>query len=565
MCHNFSRLSALLCACFCMLLASCNVSPYSSKANVDYRLLGRYQVTETGGYEMGWPGSGLALTFTGTSLTVTLTDGGSGIMDVSVNGMETPLFLKSGTHDYALVQSDTAKSFNVSLTRRTEVFDTGLFVIENVIVEGEVENVMPAARKILFLGDSITAGFGVRGETKDCQYNPVTNAPLQTYAGLTAKTFDADAHFIAISGRGVVHNWDNNPALVMPKQIDFALPDKGGEWSHANFVPDVIVTTLGTNDWSVINPGQDKFRQGYRDMLFDLRSRFPQAHIITANGPLLGGEKGAAIRDGIDWATADLSDLYISTLDFSLTNRGLIWSCNSHPGRDSMKHMSDQLSRHISAELGWKYNRKNLSAEINPPASMHPNGKIHFQKRVTEIQALPLQKGGVLLAGDSITEAWLWHKDKLPFNVSNHGVGWDTVEGLKARLPSLLQHSPEHIFIMIGTNDIGYNHSANHVATHVKDIIRAIQSNKPEAKIYLNAILPRESGVLNQVKAYNTALESVAEQTNIEFVDMTNAFATSEGTLKSELTDDGLHLNDKGYAVWAEFLTDIVKISSNPN
>ena len=131
-----------------------------------------------------------------------------------------------------------------------------------------------------------------------------------------------------------MYNWDANPEAVMPAQLDFALPDHGelGLWDHSQFMPQVIVTLLGTNDWSVINPGQDQFRSGYRDMLKDLRHRFPDAHIVAVGGPLLDGEKGASIRDGIDWAMAQLEDANISSLDLTLYDGALKWSCNSHPG-----------------------------------------------------------------------------------------------------------------------------------------------------------------------------------------------------------------------------------------
>jgi lysophospholipase L1-like esterase len=560
----FTPLSSLFLASLFLLLAACNEASQNA-LDPSVQILGRYEVTDTGAYKMGWPGNGVALSFVGTELSVTLTDGGNGIMDVWVNGAETSLQLDEGTHPYTIVESEKIQNFDVTITRRTEVFDTGLFEINDIYVKGKLRPYSRAERKLLFIGDSITAGFGVRGDTKDCQYNPETNAPYQAYAGLAARQFGARAHLIAISGRGVVHNWDANPASVMPAQIDYALPDNGGEWDHTKFMPDVIVTTLGTNDWSVINPGQDKFRMGYKSLLSDLRQRFPKAHIVTAGGPLLGGDKGAAIRDGIDWAMAELNDPNISTLEFSLVDEGLIWSCNSHPGRDSMKYMANQLGAHISNHLGWDYPSLNLGEPISPPPSMYPDGKAHFNKRVSEIETLPTLDGGVLLAGDSITEAWLWHKDKLSFDVSNHGVGWDTAEGLKARLPLILKHNPDQIFLMIGTNDIGYGHRAAQVTSHVEETIRAIRRANPNAKIYLQAILPRELEAMPQVFAYNAAYKRLARGMKIDFIDMSHEFSGEDGALNPELTDDGLHLNAKGYDIWAKIINNVVNSSQNEN
>jgi len=205
-----------------------------------YQLLGRYHEVEPGRYIMNWPGSGFKIRFNGTVLNATIEDDGNGIMDVIV----------------------------------------------------------------IFVGDSITAGFGVRGETKSCDYLPATNAPLMGYAALSADILGADYHLIAISGRGVVYNWDNNPNPVMPVQIDLTLADdpNGEKWDHSRFQADIIVIALGTNDWSVINPGKEKFRAGYLSLLRDLRARYKDAHIIAVNGPLLDGDKKASVRDGIDYA-----------------------------------------------------------------------------------------------------------------------------------------------------------------------------------------------------------------------------------------------------------------------
>ncbi len=207
----------------------------------------------------------------------------------------------------------------------------------------------------------------------------------------------------------------------------------------------------------------------------------------------------------------------------------------------------------------------NAVSAVNPPTSMHPDGQTHFLKRISEIEALPIKKGGVLLAGDSITEAWLWNIDKLPFETSNHGVSWDTAEGLKARLPLLLKHSPDHVFILIGTNDVAYNHSADHVAQNVADVIRTLQKEKQDTQIHLQAILPRETQSMTLVNAYNSALSSISQDLGVNFIDMKEAFAASDGTLRPDLTEDGLHLNAQGYTLWAEFLMNLVETSSKPN
>ena len=213
-------LKILVLGFFSLVLLACEAPQLTGKSTPgEVQYLGRYDFTNAGDVRMGWPGNGINLRFRGTKLTVKITDGGNGIMDAVINGKSSALILREGTQNYDIVSSDSESLFDVSLTRRTEVFDTGLFEINDVKVTGELVAPPTTDRKILFIGDSITAGFGVRGNTKDCQYSPASNAPRKSYAWLAADSLKAEPHLVAISGRGVVYNYDNNPNPVMPAQL----------------------------------------------------------------------------------------------------------------------------------------------------------------------------------------------------------------------------------------------------------------------------------------------------------------------------------------------------------
>ena len=49
------------------------------------------------------------------------------------------------------------------------------------------------------------------------------------------------------------------------------------------------------------------------------------------------------------------------------------------------------------------------------------------------------------------------------------------------------------------------------------------------------------------------------EHANFTYIDLHTAFLSPQGTLKKSLTTDGTHLNQAGYALWAEQLTPIMK------
>jgi len=196
---------------------------------------------------------------------------------------------------------------------------------------------------------------------------------------------------------------------------------------------------------------------------------------------------------------------------------------------------------------------------ISPPEYMLQGGKDHFAYRLPQIEAQPVLNGGVLLAGDSITEGWLGYDIDLGAKISNHGIGWDTVTGLFNRLPQMLRHSPDKIFILIGTNDIGYNRDVGVMAGELSDIIATLKRERPRTELYIQSVMPREAELMPAVKEINAAYLAVAEKAGVSFVDLTPTFAAPDGTLKPELTYDGIHLNEEGYRVWAKVLKTYIE------
>jgi len=196
---------------------------------------------------------------------------------------------------------------------------------------------------------------------------------------------------------------------------------------------------------------------------------------------------------------------------------------------------------------------------ISPPDYMLEGGKEHFQMRLAQIEAQPILNGGVLLAGDSITEGWLGTDIDFGVPMSNHGIGWDTVTGLKSRLPQMLQHSPDKVFILIGTNDIGYNRQAEVMAGELSEIVEVFKREKPSVKIFIQSVMPREVEALAAVDNINLAYKEVTKEQGVTFIDLGPVFTAPNRTLKPELTYDGLHLNEKGYQVWAEVLKPYIE------
>ena len=75
---------------------------------------------------------------------------------------------------------------------------------------------------------------------------------------LVGKTFEADIEVLAISGIGLTqnanakHKWMLGP-LTLPDFYNRTMEhdsDPAKEWDPANFVPDLVVISLGGNDYN---------------------------------------------------------------------------------------------------------------------------------------------------------------------------------------------------------------------------------------------------------------------------------------------------------------------------
>ena len=64
----------------------------------------------------------------------------------------------------------------------------------------------PAAkeRRLLVIGDSISAGFGVLCNSSDGTFTPATESAYHAYPGIAARALDADLQDIAYSGKGAI-------------------------------------------------------------------------------------------------------------------------------------------------------------------------------------------------------------------------------------------------------------------------------------------------------------------------------------------------------------------------
>ena len=108
--------------------------------------------------------------------------------------------------------------------------------------------------------------------------------------------------------------------------------------------------------------------------------------------------------------------------------------------------------------------------------------------------------------------------------------------------------SPEHIYIMMGTNGVSWmNHSS--MISDYTAYIKSLQSAVPSADIYVMSIPPvtssksvAENGIPNSsIVEYNGLVNRMCEENGWHFLDIHSAVADSSGCLTNDSTD-GVHM-----------------------
>lgn len=185
-------------------------------------------------------------------------------------------------------------------------------------------------------------------------------------------------------------------------------------------------------------------------------------------------------------------------------------------------------------------------------------------------------KTDVYFLGDSIMRRWQgtdypehnknWDQNFSGWNAADFGWGGDTTRNVLWRLHNgeLDGVNPKVVVLMIGTNNVGRDppndreYRVADVAKGVRAILDFVQEKAPAAKIVLMGITPRndrgDAAVMPTIDEINTRISEFADNETVFYLNINGKLADREGLLFEGMTEDGLHLSNKGYQIWADAL-----------
>lgn len=157
----------------------------------------------------------------------------------------------------------------------------------------------------------------------------------------------------------------------------------------------------------------------------------------------------------------------------------------------------------------------------------------------------------LVLVGDSLTQGGDWGALLPGEVVRNLGAAGDTTDDVMARLGEVIDARPALIALLIGTNDLAWRRSVEHVVRNVETILVTLRKELPETRILVQSVMPRGHEFADQIRDINRHLWQFAPTIHAGWLDLWPAMALEDGELNPSYTEDRLHLNAEGYRAWA--------------
>jgi lysophospholipase L1-like esterase len=324
------------------------------------RLTGRFDARDPAGPRMAWAGSLISVRFEGAAINVLMKTTGADEFQVIVDGAPTGvLALRKDATLYRAASGLPGGEHTLDLFKRTEPLVGQVQLLGFQLEKGRklLPNPSKLTRRIEFVGDSITCGYGNEAAKESEHFTPKTENNYQAYGAMAAR--DLKAEYVAIAWSGKWLFGDN----AIPLLYDLALPgDPQSKWDFTRWAPQAVVVNLGTNDFGPRNPTEQEWQDAYKGFIGVLRKNYPQCHVFCAVGSMMSdsyppGRKAlSTIRQytlGLVEALKKAGDKKVHYVEFDVQDMKNGIGADWHPSVKTHRLMADRLTAAVKKELGW--------------------------------------------------------------------------------------------------------------------------------------------------------------------------------------------------------------------
>ncbi len=188
-----------------------------------------------------------------------------------------------------------------------------------------------------------------------------------------------------------------------------------------------------------------------------------------------------------------------------------------------------------------------------------------------------LRNPDIVMFGDSHIQSARWNELLGNYKVINRGIAGDVTEGMKNRLTGIIKLHPKIVIFEGGINDVYNWVNPKLILNNIEYIIKTLKHNK--INVIVNSIflsgkywgkdwIKRNHPEIDivkynfernkVVKNINKSLQKLCSENGAFFLDL-NKRLEKNGFLNERFSRDYLHLNAKGYEIWARELNKILR------
>jgi lysophospholipase L1-like esterase len=297
-----------------------------------------------------YSGSTIRTIFNGTAIRVVLKEQSTNYFTVIVDNELHILKTNSVDTLYTVAENLTDKKHRLDIIRNTE-WSTGNTVFKGFFLNSGANIFSPIVleRKIEFIGNSYTCGYGIYGKNHDEHFSYDTEDNYISYGAITARSLQAEYTAVCRSGIGMLQGYGGTSNFTQPLLFDEIIQNSKVSWNYSSYQPQVVVIELGTNDISV-EVDAEKFITTYQQFIKKIRNYYPNAKIVCAAGPNAGGEKWTLLQKMIHSVVnkINLDNIYYFEFSNFIPN-GSDW----HPNAVEHQKMAKEITNYIKNLMKW--------------------------------------------------------------------------------------------------------------------------------------------------------------------------------------------------------------------
>lgn len=172
-------------------------------------------------------------------------------------------------------------------------------------------------------------------------------------------------------------------------------------------------------------------------------------------------------------------------------------------------------------------------------------------------------KGRYLFVGSSSIRMWDLKKSFPELATINHGFGGSELsDSIQFADRIVIPFQPKVVFLYAGDNDMGNGKSVEVVTADFQGFAKKVHAALPETQIVFLPIKPspKRWALWPEMKKANLAIQVLTgKEKHLHYLDTVTPMLGSDGKPMAELfLSDGLHMTEKGYALWNKVVADWV-------